>query len=61
MRVNHKRVMRIMAEDNLLAVQPKCFVITTNSAMKQQRVGRGASTEITDHDYVTGLAAASER
>lgn len=31
MRVNHKRVMRIMAEDNLLAVQPKSFVATTNS------------------------------
>src|SRR4030095_8431056 len=26
--VNHKRVME---EDNLLAVQPKCFVVTTNS------------------------------
>jgi transposase InsO family protein len=31
MRVNHKRVMRIMAEDNLLAVQRKSFVVTTNS------------------------------
>ena len=31
MLVNHKRVMRIMAEDNLLAVQPKSFVVTTNS------------------------------
>jgi transposase InsO family protein len=31
MRVNHKRVMRMMAEDNLLAVQPKSFVVTTNS------------------------------
>ena len=31
MRVNHKRVMRIMAEDNLLAVQQKSFVVTTNS------------------------------
>jgi len=30
MRVNHKRVMRIMAEDNLLAVQRKS-VVTTNS------------------------------
>src|SRR5260370_37545075 len=29
--VNHTRVMRIMAEDNLLAVQPKSFVVTTNS------------------------------
>ena len=31
MQVNHKRVMRMMAEDNLLAVQPKSFVATTNS------------------------------
>ena len=29
--VNHKRVARIMREDNLLAVQPKSFVVTTNS------------------------------
>src|SRR5947199_3170434 len=31
MRVNHKRVQRLMREDNLLAVQPKAFVITTDS------------------------------
>jgi putative transposase len=31
MRVNHKRVARIMREDNLLAVQPKHFVTTTDS------------------------------
>jgi len=31
MPVNHKRVLRIMREDNLLAVQPRRFVITTNS------------------------------
>jgi putative transposase len=30
MQVNHKRVTRIMAEDNLLAVQPKPFVATTH-------------------------------
>src|SRR5258706_6750340 len=29
--VNHKRVMRIMAEDNLLAVRARAFVVTTNS------------------------------
>jgi hypothetical protein len=29
--VNHKRVMRIMAEDNLLAVRTRAFVVTTNS------------------------------
>jgi putative transposase len=31
MRVNRKRVQRLMREDNLLAVQPKAFVITTDS------------------------------
>ena len=29
--VNHKRVARLMREDNLLAVQPKSFVLTTAS------------------------------
>jgi len=31
MLVNHKRVVRIMREDNLLAVQPRHFVVTTDS------------------------------
>jgi transposase InsO family protein len=31
MLVNHKQVARIMREDNLLAVQPKAFVCTTDS------------------------------
>ena len=30
MRANHKRVARIMREDNLLAVQPQQLVITTD-------------------------------
>jgi putative transposase len=34
MLVNHKRVARIMREDNLLAVQPRAFVVTTNSQHK---------------------------
>ncbi len=34
MQVNHKRVARMMREDNLLAVQPKAFVGTTDSAHK---------------------------
>ena len=29
--VNHKRVSRLMREDNLLAVQPRVFVVTTDS------------------------------
>jgi len=31
MRVNHKRVLRILREDNLLGVQPRAFVVTTNT------------------------------
>jgi putative transposase len=31
MLVNHKRVARLMREDSLLAVQPKAFVVTTDS------------------------------
>jgi len=31
MLVNHKRVLRILREDNLLAVQPRSFVVTTDS------------------------------
>ena len=31
MRVNHKRVARILREDNLLAIQPRAFVVTTDS------------------------------
>jgi transposase InsO family protein len=31
MQINHKRVVRIMREDNLLALQPKCFKVTTDS------------------------------
>jgi putative transposase len=31
MLVNHKRVLRILREDNLLAVQPRAFVVTTDS------------------------------
>ena len=31
MLANHKRVARLMREDNLLAVQPRAFVVTTNS------------------------------
>src|SRR5712692_4924189 len=30
-KVNRKRVPRIMREDNLLAVQPRAFVVTTDS------------------------------
>lgn len=32
MLVNHKRVARMMREDNLLAIQPRTFRVTTDSA-----------------------------
>ena len=31
MRVNHKRVQRLMQQDNLLTIQPQAFVVTTDS------------------------------
>jgi transposase InsO family protein len=34
MPINHKRVARIMREDNLLGIRPKRFVVTTNSSHK---------------------------
>ena len=34
MQINHKRVARIMREDNLLGIQPRRFVVTTNSNHK---------------------------
>jgi len=34
MQINHKRVVWIMREDNLLALQPKCFKVTTDSNHK---------------------------
>ena len=34
MAVNHKRVARIMREDNFLAVQPRNFVVRTKSDHK---------------------------
>ena len=43
MPVNHKRVARLMRQDNLLAVQPKAFIVTTDS----------------DHDFEVYLNLAS--
>ncbi len=31
MAVNHKRVLRLMGEDNRLGIEPKAFVVTTQS------------------------------
>jgi transposase InsO family protein len=50
MQVNHKRVMRIMAEDNLLAVQPKSFVMTTNSHHEFEVYLNLASPDEADRD-----------
>jgi len=43
MLVNHKRVLQILREDNLLAVQPRAFVVPTDS----------------DHDFEVYLNLAS--
>ena len=61
MRVNHKRVARIMREDNLLAVQPKQFVTTTDSnhaleiylnlARRMTLTGRGSALDRRHHLY----------
>jgi transposase InsO family protein len=34
--VNHKRVLRLMREDNLLGIEPKAFIATTQSGHDQQ-------------------------
>jgi putative transposase len=34
--VNHKWVLRLMREDNLLSVQPKAFVVTTQRTMSRK-------------------------
>ena len=39
MLVNHKRVARIMRKDNLLAVQPRAFVLTTDSITTWKSIG----------------------
>ena len=36
MTVNHKRVLRLMREDNLLGVQPKAFVVTTQAGQESE-------------------------
>jgi putative transposase len=36
MAVNHKRVLRLMREDKLLGIQPKAFVVTTDSDHDRQ-------------------------
>ena len=36
MRVNHKRVLRLMRDDNLLSVQPKAFVVTTQPGRESE-------------------------
>jgi putative transposase len=53
MPVNHKRVVRIMREDNLLGIPPKRFVVTTNSNHKLEvylnLAGRMKLTAITSN------------
>ena len=46
--VNHKRVLRLMREDNLLALQPKRFVVTTDSNHKlEMAVNLGRRMKLT--------------
>ena len=47
--VNHKRVLRLMREDNLLALQPKRFVVTTDSNHKLEiAVNLGRRMKLTE-------------
>jgi putative transposase len=48
--VNHKRVKRLMKEDNLLAVQPQAFVTTTNSQHELE-----VSLNLARHLKLTGI------
>jgi transposase InsO family protein len=48
--VNHKRVARIMREDNLLAMQPRAFVLTTDSNHKLDAFRIGYSVCWRAHD-----------
>ena len=55
MQVNHKRVARIMREDNLLGLQPKRFVVTTNSNHKLEiYLNLAASYEANGHQSALG-------
>ena len=50
MLVNHKRVARMMREDNLLAVQPRAFVVTTDSDHELEVYLNLAQADETDRD-----------
>jgi transposase InsO family protein len=51
--VNHKRVARLMREDNLLAVQPKAFVATTHSDHEMEvHLNLAARLELTGVDQL---------
>ncbi|HEY2237024.1 MAG TPA: IS3 family transposase [Candidatus Angelobacter sp.] len=50
--VNHKRVLRLMRSDNLLAVRYRKFVLTTHSRREQSSDGRPP-----DYEVVLNLAA----
>jgi putative transposase len=50
MLVNHKRVLRIIREDNLLAVQPRAFVVTTDSDHGVRGLSESCQPHETDWD-----------
>jgi hypothetical protein len=53
MQVNHKRVARIMREDSLLGIQPKRFVVTTNSSHKFEVANKTLTKNPTEPDSST--------
>ena len=48
--VNHKRVARLMREDNLLAVQPRAFVVTTDAASRAGGLSQSRQPADVDRD-----------
>jgi transposase InsO family protein len=63
MLANHKRVVRIMREDNLLAVQPRQFVVTTDSdhelGVYPMPVGPGAGVDTTRREATAEVIVVS--
>ena len=55
MRMNHKRVARLLREDNLLGIQPKAFVTTTDSAHELE-VFLNLARRMADITYIRLLA-----
>src|SRR5712692_1993686 len=50
MQVNHKRVVRIMREDNLLGLQPRRFKVTTDSSHKVRGISELSCSDEAERD-----------